>query len=185
MSDNVLKFRELGDPILKVVCSEVNISNISKEDRQTISDLKSTFDYANGLGIAAPQIGRIQRIIIIGVKKELCKYEDAEDVPIMIMINPVITYYSKSKIVDYEGCFSVPSIRGPVKRSKNIEVEYYNEKLEKQVWKVSGYTARLIQHEIDHLDGICFVQRVKDNSKLTTQENLNKFVKNRSSERYI
>jgi peptide deformylase len=176
MEDNIMRFREIGDPILKVKCKEVDIKNIGKNEKQTILDLKSTFNYSNGFGIAAPQIGRTVRIIVIGVNKDISKYKDSENVPVTIMINPVITFYSKSKTNEYEGCFSVPSIRGLVERAKSIKVEFYDEKLKKQKWCVSGYTARLIQHEVDHLDGICFIERVLDNSSFTTHENLTRFI---------
>ena len=91
-------------------------------------DLKSTLEFGTGLGIAAPQIGVNKRIIVVGAKKENIKYNDAEEIPITAMINLTWKKLSEDTDVQYEGCMSVPSIRGKVERYKNIELTYYNEK---------------------------------------------------------
>ena len=82
---------------------------------------------------------------------------------------------SEETETEYEGCLSVPSIRGKVERYKNIEVTYYNEKGEKIAKQVKGFTARDIQHECDHLDGIVFLERVKEHNGFATKEMINKF----------
>ena len=108
----VLKVREVGDPILEKQCNEVNIKNINEDIIDIIEDLKSTLEYGTGLGIAAPQIGVDKRIIVVGAKKENIKYNDAEEIPITAMINPTWKKLSEDTDVQYEGCMSVPSIRG-------------------------------------------------------------------------
>ncbi|MCX8074004.1 MAG: peptide deformylase [Clostridia bacterium] len=178
MSGKVLKLREIGDPILKQVCKQVYISKKDKKVKEVMANLKTTFEYVGGFGIAAPQIGEDLRIIVIGVDKEKCRYEGAEDVPTTVMINPVISILDEEKTLDYEGCFSVPVIRGQVGRYKKIKVDFYDEKYKSQSWTVEGYTARLIQHECDHLDGIVFMQKVEDMAGVTTIDNLNNFIKN-------
>ena len=129
--DKVLKIREVGDPILNKKCDEVDIKNINNEILDIIEDLKSTLEYGTGLGIAAPQVGINKRIIVVGAKKENIKYNDAEEIPITAMINPSWEKLSEDTDVQYEGCMSVPSIRGKVERYKNIELTYYNENGEK------------------------------------------------------
>lgn len=129
----VLKVREVGEPILEKQCNEVNIKNINEDIIDIIEDLKSTLEYGTGLGIAAPQIGLDKRIIVVGAKKENIKYNDAEEIPITAMINPTWKKLSEDTDVQYEGCMSVPSIRGKVERYKNIELTYYNENGEKIV----------------------------------------------------
>lgn len=180
MQGSVLKFREVGDPVLKQKCSipfDLFHPKPSLKWEQTIADLKATFEYNVNvcMGIAAPQIGSLLRIIVIGVKKEICNYDGAIDFPMTIMINPNIIMKSKATTLEYEGCASIPILRGKVERSKKISVEYYDENFNYQViYDVEGFLARLIQHEVDHLDGICFLDRVKDNSTIVTAENLKK-----------
>ena len=170
----VLRIREVGDPILNIKCEEVNINNIDKEILDMIEDLKETLNFSSGFGIAAPQVGINKRIAIIQVDKEKCSYKDCEDVPLTIMINPTWKNLSNDKDVQFEACLSVPQIRGEVERYKEIEVTYYNEKGEKIVKKVNGFTARDIQHECDHLDGIIFLEKVLPNG-FATKEMIDKF----------
>ena len=171
----VLKLREVGDPILSKKCKKVDINNIDENILQDIKDLKATLDFSEGFGIAASQVGIDKRIIVIKVEKEKCKYKDAENVPTTVMINPTWKKLSDEMTIEYEGCLSVPCIRGKVERYSNIEVTYYNEKGKKIVKKVKGFTARDIQHECDHLDGIVFIEKVVGPHGFATKEMLNKF----------
>ena len=171
----VLKVREVGEPILEKECIEVDIKNINEEILDIIEDLKSTLEFGTGLGIAAPQIGVDKRIIVVGAKKENIKYNDAEEIPITAMINPTWKKLTEDTDVQYEGCMSVPSIRGKVERYKNIELTYYNENGEKIVKQLNGFFARLVQHECDHLDGIVFLEKVKGPNGFATKENIDKY----------
>jgi len=171
----VLKVREVGEPILSARSEEVDIKNINKELLDEIEDLKETLNYTEGFGIAGPQAGIAKRIVIIQVNKEKCKYNDCEEVPTTVMLNPTWKKLSEETETEYEGCLSVPSIRGKVERYKKIEVTYYNEKGEKIVKQVKGFTARDIQHECDHLDGIVFLERVKEHNGFSTLQNINKY----------
>ena len=170
----VLKVREIGDPILLVKCKEVDSNNINEEILEEIEDLKETLNFTEGFGIAAPQAGINRRIIIIQVNKEKCTYENCEEVPTTVMLNPTWRKLSNKTTIEFEGCLSVPSIRGKVERYTNIEVTYYNEKGEKVIKQVKGFTARDIQHECDHLNGIVFLEKVKTNG-FATKEMINKF----------
>lgn len=170
----VLKTREVGDPILSTICKEVDVNNIDKEILDEIDDLKETLNFTEGFGIAGPQVGIDKRIIIIQVDKEKCKYKDCENVQTTVMINPTWRKLSEETYIEYEGCLSVPEIRGKVERYTNIEVTYYNEQGEKIVKEVKGFTARDIQHECDHLDGIVFLEKVVDNG-FATKDMINKF----------
>lgn len=171
----VLKIREVGDPILSVKCKEIDVENIDNEVLEEIEDLKETLNFTDGFGIAAPQVGINKRIIIIQVDKEKCRYNDCEDVPTTIMINPTWRKLSNKIEIEYEGCLSVPSIRGKVKRYTDIEVTYYDIKGNKIVKEVKGFTARDIQHECDHLDGVVFLARVTDKNGFATRDMLSKF----------
>ncbi len=171
----VLRIREVGDPILQTICKEVDIKNIDSEILEEIEDLKETLHFSEGFGIAAPQAGINRRIVIIEVDKEKCTYKDCEDINTTVMINPSWRKLSDETEIEYEGCLSVPSIRGKVERYTNIEVTYYDEKGEKIIKQVKGFTARDIQHECDHLNGIVFLEKVKEHNGFATKEMINKF----------
>lgn len=171
----VLRIREVGDPILATKCEKVDINNINNEILEEIEDLKETLNFSDGFGIAGPQAGINRRIVIIQVNKEKCSYKDCEEVPTTVMINPKWKKLSDNTAIEFEGCLSVPSIRGKVKRYTNIEVTYYNENGEKIVKEVSGFTARDIQHECDHLDGIVFLEKVKCKDGFATKQMIDKF----------
>ena len=171
----ILKIREVGDPVLNLVCKKVDIQNINNEILEDIEDLKKTLKFTGGFGIAGPQVGINKRIIVISIEKEKCSYKDCEDVPTTVMINPSWRKLAEEKESEFEGCVSVTSIRGKVERYKQIEVTYFNENGEKIVKKVSGFTARDIQHECDHLDGIIFLEKVTQKNGFATKEMINKF----------
>lgn len=171
----ILKIREVGDPVLNLVCQKVDVQNINNETLEDIEDLKETLKFTGRFGIAGPQVGINKRIIVISIEKEKCSYKDCEDVPTTVMINPSWRKLSEEKESEFEGCLSVPTIRGKVERYKQIEVTYFNENGEKIVKKVSGFTARDIQHECDHLDGIIFLEKVTQKNGFATKEMINKF----------
>lgn len=171
----ILKIREVGDPVLNLVCQKVDVQNINNETLEDIEDLKETLKFTGGFGIAGPQVGINKRIIVISIEKEKCSYKDCEDVPTTVMIDPSWRKLSEEKESEFEGCLSVPTIRGKVERYKQIEVTYFNENGEKIVKKVSGFTARDIQHECDHLDGIIFLEKVTQKNGFATKEMINKY----------
>ena len=171
----VLRIREVGDPILGKICDNVDVKNIDDKILDIIEDLKETLLFGTGLGISAPQVGVNKRIIVLGAKKENIKYNDAEEVPITTMINPTWKKLSEETDIQYEGCISVPMIRGKVERFKNIEVTYYNEKGEKIVKNLNGFFARLVQHECDHLKGVVFLEKVKEHNGFATIDNVKKY----------
>lgn len=168
----ILKVREVGDPVLTKNCDYIDVNNINNEIIDTISDLKETLIYNEGLGISAPQIGVNKRIIVIGAKKENIRYNDAEDIPLTVMINPTWKKLSEEKDIQYEGCISVPTIRGKVERFKTIEVKYISENMEMVTKQLNGFFARIVQHECDHLDGIIFLEKVKKSNDFSTKENI-------------
>ena len=170
----ILKIREIGDPVLSKKSSEIDVRNINSEVIDIIEDLKATLEFGTGLGIAAPQIGINKRIIVIGAKKENIKYNDSEEIPITAMINPTWKKLSDETDIQFEGCMSIPSIRGKVERYKRIELTYYDEKGNKVTKQVKGFFARLIQHECDHLDGVNFIEKVVDKG-FATKENIEKY----------
>ena len=177
MKGKVLKIREIGDPVLNKKSKNIPLDKIkSKEVREVISNLKETFEYNEGLGIAAPQIGENVNIILVKVEKEKCTYENAEEVPLTIMINPKIKATTDKTDIQFEGCLSLPgNVRGKVERFLEVSVSYYTENGEIVKRKVSGFFARLLQHETDHLNGEIFIYKLTDPRAISTKENINKF----------
>lgn len=131
-------------------------------------------------GLAAPQIGSNLRIIAVKAKKEDVTYNDPQDIPLTVMINPswkpLNLYDMEDTDEQYEACASIPSISGIVERYKNIFLEYYDEEGNKVEKKISGFFARLVQHECDHLNGKTFLDWV-DNGNFATKEMVKKYKK--------
>jgi len=126
------------------------VERITKKTIGMISSMKETMLASNGVGLAAPQIDLDARIIV-------CRFDAGKkNEKIVAMINPEILMFSEDKAIDEEGCLSLPKIFGNVSRSKSIQVKFQNEKGKEQVLEFSGFNARIVQHEVDHLNGILF-----------------------------
>ena len=138
------------NPILRK--KSLNVANISdKKIQELVLEMMETMIMSNGVGLAAPQIGQNIRLLV-------AKYKDKN----LVVINPIITHKSILKEWDEEGCLSIPNKYGQVRRPKNITVEFFDVQGQKQILKAKGLLARIIQHEIDHLDGILFIDTAKD-----------------------
>ena len=129
----------------------------------------------DGAGLAANQIFYSYRVCVIEVMNNT-RYKNIPNIPLKILVNPKIEVInSENKFVSYEGCLSVPNLRGKVERYSNIKVSYYNEKGKFIKEKLNGFPAIVYQHEIDHLDGILFTDRIKDIKTLVTYDNYLKY----------
>jgi len=151
---------KIGNPLLLQVSEPVTKFNTA-ELKVLIADMFDTMAALNGAGLAAPQIGVLKRLVIFGVK-ENPRYPDAEPVPTTILFNPVIKPLGKAMDDEWEGCLSVPGMRGLVPRHSHIRysgVDQYGKPIDREV---KGFHARVVQHECDHLDGILYPQRIKD-----------------------
>ena len=131
------------------------------ELRSLVADMRDTMQALNGAGLAAPQIGVGLRVVIFGVQLN-SRYPDAETVPETVLINPFITPLDDKMIDEWEGCLSVPGLRGMVPRFCNIRYQGFDEYGALIDRTVSGFHARVVQHECDHLDGILYPMRIRD-----------------------
>lgn len=136
-----------------------------------LADMRDTMQALNGAGLAAPQIGVSLRVVIFGVQHN-SRYPDAESVPETVLINPVITPLSEAMEEDWEGCLSVPGLRGLVPRHAQIRYLGWDEYGAMIDRTVSGFHARVVQHECDHLDGILYPMRIRDLAKFGYNEEL-------------
>lgn len=134
-------------------------------------DMRDTMYVLNGAGLAAPQIGVALRVVIFGVQHN-SRYPDAESVPETVLINPVITPLGEVMEEDWEGCLSVPGLRGLVPRHAHIRYQGRDEYGALIDRSVSGFHARVVQHECDHLDGILYPMRIRDMTQFGYNEEL-------------
>jgi peptide deformylase len=168
----VLKVAHLGHPILRQVAEPVSPEAIqAPEIQRLIDDLFETMDDHDGAGLAAPQVHVSRRIVIYGVEANP-RYPDAEAVPLTVLVNPNITPVGTEQDEDWEGCLSVPDLRGKVPRSTRVNVEAYGRDGKALRFTAEGFHARVVQHECDHLDGILYPMRIRDLSKFGFNEAL-------------
>ncbi|MGH6612070.1 MAG: peptide deformylase [Burkholderiaceae bacterium] len=157
----------MGDPRLLRVSEPVRGVQ-STELQSLIDDMFETMHAANGAGLAAPQIGVPLRVVIFGYADPQMRnprYPDADPVPQTILVNPVIEALSEDQVEDWEGCLSVPGLRGIVPRHAKVRyrgIDLQGNPIDRTV---DGFHARVVQHECDHLDGILYPMRVKDFSR--------------------
>jgi peptide deformylase len=130
-----------------------------------IADMKETMLAANGAGLAAPQIGWDIQLVIFGTGQVISRYPDAAPIPLTILINPEITPLGDELQNDWEGCLSVPGLRAIVPRWQHIQYTGLDEQGKRIERTASGFHAKVVQHECDHLVGILYPQRVRDFTK--------------------
>ena len=130
-----------------------------------LNDLRDTMKAANGAGIAAPQIGVNLQVVIFGADEINARYPDAPLIPKTVLINPVITELTQETEEGWEGCLSVPGMRGVVPRVTRIRYTGFDEKGRAIEREAEGFHARVVQHECDHLWGVLYPMRIKDMSK--------------------
>jgi peptide deformylase len=160
----------MGDP--RLLQKSLPIQKLeSPELKDLLQDMRDTMAHLNGAGLAAPQIGVGLRVVIFGVTSNP-RYPDIEPVPDTVLINPVITPLSDEVEEGWEGCLSVPGMRGWVPRWTRLRYSGFDEKGISFQRDVEGFHARVVQHECDHLDGILYPMRIRDLSRFGFNEAL-------------
>jgi peptide deformylase len=173
---SVLAITTVGDPVLRERAREVEQEELRSDDVQSfIDDLIETKRAANGAGLAANQVGDRRRIAIVEVEPDNPRYPYKPPVPLTVLVNPRIVGGSTAQIEINEGCLSVPDLRGAVLRSAEVEVEYQDRAGATRRQTVRGLTAGTFQHEIDHLEGVLFLDRVRDPRSFTTWEMFDRY----------
>ena len=167
---------QIGHPILRNKTKDVPINEIKSENtKKIIEKMIKTMRIHNGAGLAANQIYEPISICIIEVLDNL-RYKHLNTIPLKVLINPkVIIKKDSATFNSYEGCLSVPNLRGKVRRYNSINVTYYTMDAKKITENIKGLESIVYQHEIDHLDGYLFTDKVEDNSTLVTYENYQKY----------
>ena len=153
----------MGDPLLLQRAAEVETFD-TPELHALVQDLQDTMQALDGAGIAAPQIGVSLRVVIFGVGHNP-RYPDAEEVPYTVLINPTLAPVGSDMEDGWEGCLSVPGLRGIVPRYARLHYTGFDVRGNAIDRLVSGFHARVVQHECDHLDGILYPMRIRDLSQ--------------------
>ena len=151
---------KMGDPVLLEIAEKVEEFN-SPALEALIEDMQDTMASLNGAGLAAPQIGISLQLVIFGVE-ENTRYPEAEEIPLTILINPKITPLSDEVEDGWEGCLSVPGLRGVVPRFTKLRYQGYDQYGNVIDRIVEGFHARVVQHECDHLEGILYPMRIEN-----------------------
>ena len=160
----VREILKMGDARLLRVAEPVQTFD-TPELHALLADLRDTMAAANGAGIAAPQIGVNLQVVIFGTGQINPRYPDAEPIPETVLINPTITPLGAEEVEDWEGCLSVPGLRGVVPRWQSIRYQGWDVQGQVIEREESGFHARVVQHECDHLVGKLYPMRVRDFSR--------------------
>ena len=177
----VRQLLRMGHPLLRQKALPLLPEEItSAETQQLIGDMNDTMQANEGVGLAAPQIGVSKQIALVGTPRHNPRYPDAPDVDgqsfeILIAINPQVTVLDSTPFGLWEGCLSVPGLRGYVERPRQIRVEFFDEKGKKKALEAEDFTSTVFQHEIDHLYGFLYIDRVEDTSKISFLEEYQEF----------
>lgn len=154
----LLKICHYGNPVLERIAEDVDV--VDDDVRLFFDNMIETMRLADGIGLAAPQVGVSKRIVVVEIEGQIYK-----------LVNPVIVD-KKGKCKDNEGCLSVPDINGDVERAAYVKMMYLDENGEKQVIEAEGLLARCFQHELDHLDGILFITKLGRASKFILKKRI-------------
>lgn len=174
----LLPIVQVGEPVLRQKARALRHNEVrSKEVRELIAAMKETMHAAPGVGLAAPQIGRNLQLAVIEDRPDYTKdwtpeqlvAREREVIPFHVIINPKLTLIGEQRVEFFEGCLSLANLMAIVPRARKVRVECLNEKGEPRVIEASGWYARILQHEIDHLHGTVYVDRMYPRTLMTVE----------------
>lgn len=173
----IRKVIRMGHPTLRKIAQKVELSELkTPEFKQLLVDMYETMKHEGGIGIAAPQIDVSKQVTLIELPEDNARYGKLEGTPLMVIINPVLKDLTTEHQGFWEGCLSVPGLRGFVERPKKVQIDYLNEHGEPKQIIAEDFLATVFQHELDHLFGKLYVDRITDTTKLTYNEEFSQFV---------
>lgn len=178
MKGRILRITRLGEPVLRKRLKPLR-RPISAPVQRLIENMIVTMKKAKGVGIAANQVGVNQRIFIVAPEPS-ARYPHAPSMPPLAMINPKILSRSKRIQTDWEGCLSIPGIRAKVPRHYALEIEFTARDGQRQRAELSGFIARIFQHENDHINGHVYLDRVRDTRTFIVEQEYQKIIKKSS-----
>lgn len=164
---------KMGNPLLREIAERFTEEEINHPDtKNLLEDMWDSLEEAGGIGLAAPQIGISKQLAVIKLSEESERYPDMEESEAFIIFNPEITVLDDTEQGFWEGCLSVPGLRGFVERPRKIRVDYLDENAKPQSIVVEDFLATVFQHELDHLIGKLYVDRMKDIGTLMFEEEM-------------
>ena len=175
---SILKVALMGHPVLRTKALPVTPGEIqSARIQRLIDDMVATMDEYSGIGLAAPQVHESLRIFVAGIRigDEPIQRDESHEVPFVVVINPEVTPVGRAVVEGWEGCLSIPDIRGRVPRAESVRVRALDRTGAPREFTAHGLPARVIQHETDHLDGILFFDRMKSFQSLTFMEEYRRY----------
>jgi peptide deformylase len=171
----ILKVARLGHPVLRVAAEPLTRSQIRASDVQRlIDDMIETMHEYEGVGLAAPQVHVPLRVAVVEVPA--APQEGREALPLTIMLNPVVTLLSDERVLGWEGCLSLPDLRGLVPRAPQVRLSALDRQARPFSIEAQGFAARVVQHECDHLDGVVYIDRMNDLRTLSFIAEFERFV---------
>lgn len=179
---SVLPIVTYNDPILKKETK--SISENSGELQELIDDMFETMYHASGVGLAAPQIGKSIQLFVMDADAITEEVEDEEDVGPMVFINPKIIEEDDETVKMEEGCLSIPEVRDDISRPKSITISYKDRDFNDQTLEATGWLARVIQHEYDHLQGVLFLDYLSAFKRRLHKSTLKKIEKGKLDTEY-
>jgi len=166
----------MGHPVLREVCRDLSPEEIrSDRFRRLVSDMSETMREYGGVGIAAPQVHEPVRIALIEFGADNPRYSVEEPQPLVVLFNARVTVLDATPSGYWEACLSLPGLRGYVERPSRVQVDYLDENAEPRQVEAEGFLATVCQHELDHLDGVLYVDRIRDHTKLSYTEEFERF----------
>ena len=170
---SVKEILKMGNPLLREVAEDFSVEEIKNSETQLLlEDMWNSLAAAGGIGLAAPQIGISKQLAVIKLTEESDRYPDMEDSEAFIIFNPKITVLDKTEQGFWEGCLSVPGLRGFVERPRKIRVDFLDESAKPRSIEVEDFLATVFQHELDHLVGKLYVDRIKDITTLMFEDEM-------------
>jgi peptide deformylase len=180
----ILPIYVYGSEVLRTKAKEIDLNSIDKEEfNQFIADMYQTMKSADGVGLAAPQVGKSIRFLVVDGSDFSDTYSYLKNFR-RTMINPRLLEESEETIVFSEGCLSIPDVHCDVIRPKKIKVEYYDENYERKVEEFDDFACRMVQHEMDHLEGVMFVDHAAPIRKKMLSSRLHNISKGKVSASY-
>ena len=173
----VLKVAKLGNPVLRKISKQVDLKELAGQQGELqnfIDDMIDTMREEDGVGLAAPQVNRSLQIVVLEYENNE-RYPDESSIPVTVLVNPVLSDYGEEKVLGWESCLSLVDFRGLVPRSTSVTLKAYDRDGDRIEKRATGFEAVVLQHEIDHLNGKVFLDRMEDLTKLAYQEEFEEF----------
>lgn len=172
----IRKVARMGHPVLRKVARELTAKEIqSPEIKRLVEDMIETMHEYGGIGIAAPQVHESVQLAILEFEEDSERYPDMGKQPLLLIFNPKIKVLDKKEQAFWEGCLSVPELRGLVHRPRKVQIDYLDAKAKPQKIVAEDFLATVFQHELDHLAGTLFVDQVRDLKKFAFIEEYQRY----------